>query len=74
MTGEVGVLFRAGNAAKKRHVRLRRADEQHQQGGQSSEKDALQNAQQQHGTEGNRRGVEVQPAHAPHVQQRRKIQ
>ena len=34
---------------------------------------SLQNAEKQHGAKGNRRGVEIHPADAPHAQQRRKI-
>ena len=43
-------------------MRPRDAGQQHQDGGEGGEQDALQDAQQQHGHERDRRGIEIQPA------------
>lgn len=55
-------------------MRTRHAAQQQQDGGQRGEQDSLQYAQQQHPDEGDRRGVEVEPAGAPHTQQCRDVE
>ena len=74
MAIKVGIAVGAGHAAKECNVRARHPGEQQHYRGQCGKQNALKYSKKQHADEGHGRSRKIQPAHASHVEQGRKIQ
>ena len=65
----VGIAAGSRQSAEERDVRLRGACQQQEYRGDRRQQNALQDPEQQHGDQCDRRGIEIDPADPPHAHQ-----